>query len=500
MALAPYHRRAAVAAAQILEGFDEQRFADALSAPIGLSFGPDSTSTAEGGALLDLTTRILARLYPIIELRASEHAEAERQRLEESARRINPDIEFAEAKLGIVVGRDSNSFAESVYAGSDGWDALVSTESPQSIGRTTNVLGAGASACLASANLFRWALLPPESRGLDTSVRYSTFRLDRIDAEDRVPPLPPVELNKAVVVGCGAIGNGTIWALGRADVSGELHLVDPETIELSNLQRYVLATIDDVERPKVNVAAEALVESLATSSHEMSFAEFVARYGTAFDSIAVSVDNRRDRIAVQSSLPKTTFNAWTQPGDLGVSVHPDFAGSGACISCLYTPDTPRPNDDELVAQALGIPERSREVRTLLATGAPPSSELLDSIAAGLGVPVESVQAYANQPIHLLYSEGVCGGAVLPVASAAHPSRDMHVPLAHQSALAGVLLAAGLLRHAAGLGPDETHVSRIDIQRAVGVELAQPFARIGERCFCGDADYVAAYRRKWGTEV
>jgi hypothetical protein len=84
--------------------------------------------------------------------------------------------------------------------------------------------------------------------------------------------------------------------------------------------------------------------------------------------------SRRDRIAAQASLPRIAFNSWTQPGDLGVSVHPRFGDDGACIRCLYTGDGPVQNEDELVAQALHVPERQMEIWALLATGAPPSPE------------------------------------------------------------------------------------------------------------------------------
>lgn len=44
-----------------------------------------------------------------------------------------------------------------------------------------------------------------------------------------------------------------------------------------------------------------------------------------------------------------------------------------------------PNEDELVSQALRVPERQMEVRALLATGEPPSAEFLDAVVAALGV-------------------------------------------------------------------------------------------------------------------
>jgi len=282
-------------------------------------------------------------------------------------------------------------------------------------------------------------------------------------------------------------------------VSGEIHLVDPESVELSNLQRYILTTADEVDRMKVELGTNALTE-LRGIPHPIPFAEFIAKLGTSFEQIAVGVDNRHDRIAVQASLPRVALNAWTQPGDLGVSVHPRFGGAGACINCLYLPDRPVPNEDELVSQALGVPERSREVRTLLATGGPTPTSLLNAIAEALGLSPESVHAFAERPVRALHV-AMCGGALLPLGAAGKQSPVVHVPLAHQSALAGVLLTARLLRHAAGLGPEDTIVSRLNVLQPVGFELSQPAQRVnGKRCLCGDCDFVRVYEQKWRADL
>jgi ThiF family len=495
MALAPFHKRAALAAAQILDGFDEAAFSAALDSPVGLAWTDDAASSIEGRALLDLAIRLLARLYPAIELRG----QAARDELAELANRINPDIEFAAADIGICVGRVGEPFARTIYAGSDGWDALISTSAPRPIGLGNNALGAGAAACLAAANLFRLVMLPDSF--LDDALRYSTFDLDRSDEPTSASPLPATELEHTAMVGLGAIGNAVAWALGRSQVSGRIDLVDHEVVELSNLQRYVLTELSDVGKAKTEVAAAHLAGDLEPQPATLPFAEFVTGKERKFERIAVGVDNPHDRVAVQSALPRVAFNAWTQPGDLGVSIHPHFGRTGACLACLYLPDHALPNDDELVAQGLGVPERVLEIRTLLATNAQPSPELLQAVAAGLGVNPTLVEPFANQPIRKLYIDGVCGGLVLPLGSVSRPAQDVHVPLAHQSALAGVLLAARLLRHAANLGPDLTLVSRVDVLKRVGVELTQPRQRAeGRRCLCGDEDFLRRYAAKWNPSA
>ena len=247
IALAPFHRRAALAAAQVLDRFDEEQFSEALAEPVGISFGQDAVESSEGRALIDLLGRLLSRLYPTIEIRAANGLEQHAESLRDLALGINPAIDFGAARVGVVVGARGSAFETSVYAGSEAWDGLVSDEAAQPLGLSDNVLGAGAAACIAAGNLFRLVALPAERARVDHDLRYSTFHLDTTSRQaERPPPLPAVKLEKTAIVGLGAIGNGLVWALGRSEISGRIDLVDPETIELSNLQRYVLAGFDDV--------------------------------------------------------------------------------------------------------------------------------------------------------------------------------------------------------------------------------------------------------------
>src|SRR5439155_8163962 len=102
----------------------------------------------------------------------------------------------------------------------------------------------------------------------------------------------------------------------------------------------------------------------------MSWRSFVSTNGYKRAWALAAFDSAQARRELQASLPRWVANAWTQPGDLGVSVHPRFASRGACVTCLYLPDGPTLNEDQLVARALGISDRSAEVRNLLHLGTP----------------------------------------------------------------------------------------------------------------------------------
>jgi hypothetical protein len=494
--LADYYLRSAVAAAQVLSGFDEHWFRSRLeSTPVGISLGADARSD-EGRALAELLVRISARLYPTLALIGEPDAVGPLATL---ARTINPKIDLVEkAALGVTVG-EGNAFETTIYAGSEQWEGLVSATTPQTFGSSKNPFGPGAAACLAAAGIFRMIFLSDWRERIDENVRFSTLVGDSVEAETEGPPTPWRLNGEAVLVGAGAVGQSALWALSRAPLSGRLHVVDMEVIELSNLQRYVLTEPADEDRPKVEIAA-ALDSTIEIVPHAQELAEFLETEGHRWDAMLLALDSAHDRVSAQASLPRFVANAWTQPGDLGVTTHSQFGGDGACVACLYLPDGPVKNEDELVAETLGVPQLLMQVRTSLATGQPIDRGLLEAIAQAVGQPLDALLPYEGRTIRELYVEGFCGGAVIPVGDAGQlqqAASEVHVPLAHQSALAGILLAAALVRNAAGGLQELTTVTRLDLLNPVGEFLRQPTrARRDGRCICDDADFVEAYAAKY----
>lgn len=498
MALAEYYGRAALAAAQVIAGFDEDAFRGILeSTTVGLAVDEGVEESSEGGALADLSIRLMARLYPRLQIDAPIDV---KERLATLAQSINPKIDLVEgeAQLGICVGQNPRQYSTTVFAGSQGWTGLVGTVGPLSTSTTPNPFGAGIAACLAVANIFRFVFLGQDHQLLDRNVGFSAWSGDRVDQNDG-PLLEEHSFPEDVVlVGLGAIGNGTLWALGLAGLSGTIHLVDNEHLELSNVQRYVLANRSDEGLSKVDIAKRTLDGSgLTVKCHPLRWQSFVAANGTLCPTVLVTLDSAKDRRAVQATLPGWIANAWTQPGDLGVSRHGRFGGEGACLSCLYLPHKKVPNEDELVAQALGVPECQKQVRDLLHHGSPVPEDLLAAIGQGLKIPLERLSPFSGVNIRTLYVEGLCGGALLGLGRIGSPHEEVHVPLAHQSSLAGVLLAAAFIQHMVSPEKRVTTVTRVDVLRPLGVHLTQPLARTTTgQCICSDNDYITVFKKKW----
>lgn len=488
MALADYFRRSAVAASQALGGYDEDALAAALdNATVEIAIG-ESLAAGEGRALADLTVRLLARLYPRILITGTNTDE-----LRDLAIAINPNIDIVDtgATHSIVIGDAPASGNSVLYAGADGWLARHSTTQPRPLGDTTNPFGAGAAACIAASNLFRCILLPPAHHDLDTDLTFDTRGATAVPHTSPDTAIP----DSTVLIGVGAIGNAALWALDTGEYTGTLHIVEPETVALSNLQRYVLTRRADEHARKVDLIDN---DRLKIERHPTTWEQFVADHGTRWERVLVAVDSREGRHHTQASLPKWILNSWTQHGDLGVSTHPWT--DGGCLSCLYLPTGVSPNEDELLATTFGLPHAifGQQLRVILQANAPAPTDLLVQIADNLGIEHDIVLAYQDQPLRELY-RGICGGAVIPLSRLGQPDHNVHVPLAHQSALAGILLAARLINDL-GTSTDirTATTTRLNPLASVGSETTQPLAKDQRGiCICQDPDYQDAWAAKWG---
>ena len=500
MALADFFPRDTIAISQVLKGFQTDTFTEKLEGiRVAIAFGEEAATSRDGRELLNLSVRLAARLYPSLTFATVPAGERLADDLIALASSINPNIETSKtgtANVGLSIGVDAPAVdALTVYAGCDGWLGRVGTKGPYRTSDLGNPFGAGFAACLAAANLFRFLFLPDGPTLLDADLRFPSdaASFPRLVASTMTDPL--------VLVGVGAVGNSACWALARTPLIGQIYLVDPQIVELSNLQRYVLCARSDENGVKVDIVGKEFGGALRARLHQGTWASFVGTNGYHWERVLVALDSAHDRRAVQGSLPRWVANAWTQAGDLGVSTH-SFLGPDACLACLYLPTQKSKNEDQIVAESLKIPQFQDKVSFLLGSGQPTDKELCDAVATAWGVPSEKVEPYVGRSIRELWVEGVCGGGIIPLGATGDAPREMQVPLAFQSALAGVLLSAETVCDVLLAGAQrETFVRQLDVLRPVGDPSPQRALTAGTgSCICEDPDFVAAYMAKYKTET
>jgi molybdopterin/thiamine biosynthesis adenylyltransferase len=96
------------------------------------------------------------------------------------------------------------------------------------------------------------------------SIRLTTEQIERYSRQIMIPDLggkAQIRLRQArvLVVGAGALGSPAAFYLAAAGI-GTLALVDPDRVELSNLQRQILHSTADMTRKKVDSARDKLTQ------------------------------------------------------------------------------------------------------------------------------------------------------------------------------------------------------------------------------------------------
>ena len=513
MAIADYFQRSAMAASQALNDFDYDGFVRLLSRHrIGLLLDDRAAKSAEGKATADLAVRLLARFYPKIAIIPA-GAEAEAQKLRQLALHINPAINITDAFEGvthcIVIGKTAGELqtrgGRVIYIGSSNWTVKLSMKKPVGSGVTMNPFAAGTAACLGVANLFRIVFAKQlTTASLDGEVKFSLLTLKKDDGK-KAPTYKTPNVGRVFLAGAGAIGNGAIWALNRSGAKGELNVVDPQSLELGNMQRYIMPIRDEVEKSKTSLAMKWMsgARGLKVLPHDKTWDDFAHSSDWRFERVLVALDSAEARIAVQASLPKWVANAWTLNSGIGVSRH-HFSGNSACLACVYLPNGVVSSEDALVALALGFqttpphPE-IMDIRRRLDLVVPCERAFLEQIAFKKIIPIEKLLPFENRPLRNLYQQGICGGQIMGIEVNGHETRA-EVPMAFQSAMAGILLAAELVLDIGGLRDAAfPAITRLDLHRPLPESpSAHRLKDKDGRCLCQDRDYIAAYNEKYAV--
>ncbi|GAB4537801.1 MAG: hypothetical protein Kow0063_25060 [Anaerolineae bacterium] len=194
---------------------------------------------------------------------------------------------------------------------------------------------------------------------------------------------------KVLLIGAGGLGSPAAMYLAAAGV-GTLGIVDFDVVDVSNLQRQILHHLDDVGRPKVETAAEAIANlnsDVRVVSHRVLLrSDNALDIIRDYDVVINGSDNFPTRYLVNDACallgkPLVDGSIFRFEGQVTV-YHP--AQGGPCYRCLY-PDPPPPGEVPSCAEGgvlgvlpgiIGSLQASEAIKLILGIGEPLSGRLM----------------------------------------------------------------------------------------------------------------------------
>jgi molybdopterin/thiamine biosynthesis adenylyltransferase/rhodanese-related sulfurtransferase len=193
---------------------------------------------------------------------------------------------------------------------------------------------------------------------------------------------------RVLCVGAGGLGSPVLAYLAAAGV-GRIGIVDDDTVDLTNLQRQILYTMDDIGAPKAATAAErlrALNPQVALDAIPVRFSAVNAReLVRLYDVVVDGTDTFGSRYLINDACvlegkPDVYGSIFRFDGQVSVF----GARGGPCYRCLY----PQPPPDHLVptcaeggvlgalAGMIGTWQAAEALKLVLGIGSPLVGRLL----------------------------------------------------------------------------------------------------------------------------
>lgn len=172
----------------------------------------------------------------------------------------------------------------------------------------------------------------------------SQHELERFDRQIRIQGFgqegqKKLKRAKVFIAGAGGLGSPASTYLAAAGI-GTMRIVDPDRVELSNLERQVLHWEEDIGRRKVASAADKLKrlnQGMNLEAIEETITDTnVSKLVEGFDVIVDAMDNLPARyllnkVALEKNIPffhGAVYGFWG-------SVMTIIPGETACLRCLY---------------------------------------------------------------------------------------------------------------------------------------------------------------------
>jgi len=231
----------------------------------------------------------------------------------------------------------------SIWIDAEPWAGLLTTqERPRPWPPSLWPMGALAAAGLAAGEAFKVAMLriaPLAFSPENTAARFALSGSARFELAPAGTPFCR-DLGELDIISGGAITHAALYCLARIPgVSARGRIVEPETADLSNLNRYMLLRRSGRGGPKAADLAALLQGSglRFRAAPERYDAQTAVALAPVAPAVLVGVDHIPTRWIVQQAWPQFLVVGATTHWSAMASFH---AASGGCAQCLHNEDDP----------------------------------------------------------------------------------------------------------------------------------------------------------------
>jgi molybdopterin/thiamine biosynthesis adenylyltransferase len=185
-------------------------------------------------------------------------------------------------------------------------------------------------------------------------LRYSRhLLLEEIDIEGQEKLLAA----HVLVIGAGGLGSAAAPYLVAAGI-GRVSLIDPDTVELSNLQRQVMHTQDQISKLKVasgkaflnRLNSDTVIETYAAKATPSSLAQLLPEVDVVLDCTdQFSTRQQINKACFEHQVPLVSGSALGF--DAQVSVFDFKNPHSPCYACIFPPDS---NPSETNCASMGV--------------------------------------------------------------------------------------------------------------------------------------------------
>lgn len=244
--------------------------------------------------------------------------------------------------LSFALGDSAVNDLSAVRVTGDDWSSAIGPTglTPPCLWEGAWPIGALAAAASAASEALRAAIQRISSAtGRQPTAEFYTSpgRPAKIDLSSLAIPARPLDLGHVDVISGGAITNATIYTLLRIPgLSGFLRVLEPETLDLTNLNRYPLARNSDVDKAKTAILECHSQDQIKISGIQNRFDDsWPNLLNRLAPRVLVGADQIPARWAVQRAAPEWLQVSGTSHFFVMSSSH---QSSGPCAGCAHPRD------------------------------------------------------------------------------------------------------------------------------------------------------------------